>query len=143
MKKMLLGLLFVFTAQSIAIAGTDVPETLEGVKIVNATEVKDLMAKGVPLYDTRIANEYAEAHVKGAISLVYHEKSKKELAYDGSVDKFDDSKLPAEKMIFMCNGHDCWKSYKASKHALSKGKKEIYWFRGGFHDWKEAKLPIE
>lgn len=140
MKKILLSFLFIFSVQLFA---AEVPLTLEGVKIVSASEVKDLMAKGVPLYDTRIANEFAEGHVKGAISLVYSEKSKKVIDYDASVDKFDDSKLPAEKMIFMCNGPECWKSFKASKHALSKGKKEIYWFRAGFNGWKADKLPVE
>lgn len=145
MKKKLLSFMFLFTAQSILTVAfaIDTPESLEGVKVVSAEEAKTLMSKGAKLYDTRIASEYAEEHSKGAISLPYAEKSKKEVAFDASLDKFDDSKLPAENMIFQCNGKDCWKSYKASKWAVGKGKKSVYWFRDGFPGWKAAGFPVE
>ena len=121
----------------------DTPPTLDGVKVVTADEVKDLMSKGVKLFDTRVATEYAEEHIKGAVSVPYGEKSKKEISYDVTSDKFDDTKLPAENMIFQCNGKECWKSYKAAKWALSKGKKSIYWFRGGFPEWKSKNYPTD
>lgn len=123
--------------------GADTPETLDGAKVVTADEVKDLMSKGVKLFDTRVASEYAEEHIKGAVSVPYGEKSKKEVNYDASADKFDDTKLPPEKMIFQCNGKECWKSYKAAHWAIKKGKKEIYWFRGGFPEWKAKGYPTE
>lgn len=121
----------------------DTPEKLDGAKIVSADEVKDLMGKGTKLFDTRVATEYAEEHIKGAISAPYKEKSKKEAAFDASADAFDDSKLPAENMIFQCNGKECWKSYKAAKWAMGKGKKNIFWFRGGFPEWKAKGYPTE
>ncbi len=121
----------------------DTPESLDGAKIVTAEEAKDLMAKGTKLFDTRVATEFAEEHIKGAVSVPYGEKSKKEAGFDAAADKFDDSKLPAENMIFQCNGKECWKSYKAAKWALSKGKKNVYWFRGGFPEWKSKGLPTE
>jgi len=37
---------------------------LQGIKILNAEDVQDLMAKGVPLYDVRIEKEYKEKHIK-------------------------------------------------------------------------------
>lgn len=121
----------------------DTPATLEGATVVKAEEVKDLMSKGVPVFDTRVKAEFAEEHIKGAVSLPYKEKSKKEVGFDTAADEFDDSKLPAEKMIFQCNGPECWKSYKASAWAMKKGKKSVYWFRGGIPEWKTRAFPTE
>jgi rhodanese-related sulfurtransferase len=129
-----------FSTLSLAV---DTPDSLEGAKIVSAKEASDLIGKGAKLFDVRVASEFAEEHIKGATSVPYGEKSKKEIAYDATQDKFDDSKLPAENMIFQCNGQDCWKSYKAAKWALGKGKKNVFWFRGGFPEWKTAGLPVE
>lgn len=132
------SLLFGFSAY-----GIDTPSKLEGTTVVSAKEVQELMAKGTPVFDTRIKAEFAEEHVKSSVSLPYGEKSKKEEKFDASSDSFDDSKLPAENMVFLCNGSDCWKSFKASKWAISKGKKKVYWFRGGFPEWKASGLPVE
>lgn len=125
------------------IQAADTPEKLEGCKVVSATEASDLMGKGAKMVDTRVATEYAEEHIKGAISVPYAEKSKKEEAYDMALDSFDDSKLPASNMIFQCNGKECWKSFKSCKWALKKGKKDVYWFRGGIPEWKTKALATE
>lgn len=133
----------VILALSLQVKAADTPTSLEGCKVVTAEEVQKLMASGAKLFDVRKAAEYAEEHIKGATSLPYDEKSKKEVGYDVSLDKFDDAKLPASKMIFQCNGAECWKSFKSCKWAVSKGKKETYWFRGGIPEWKDKKLPTE
>ena len=121
----------------------DTPDSLNEVKVVSAEETKKLVDSGTPIFDVRVASEFAEEHIKGAVSLPYSEKSKKEVGFDASTDKFDDSKLPAAKMILHCNGKECWKSYKAAVWAHKKGKKEIYWFRDGFPSWKAKGFPIE
>ncbi len=127
------------------IQAADTPETLEGCKVVTAAEVKALMDKGSKLFDVRVATEFAEEHIKGAVSLPYTEKSKKEVGYEKTSDSFDDTKLPASGMIFQCNGKECWKSFKACKWALDPklGKKDLYWFRGGIPEWKAKALPVE
>ncbi len=126
---------------AISARAADTPESHEGITLVDATKAKELKEKGVPIFDVRVANEYAEEHIAGAISLPYKEKSKKEANYDASLDSFDDSKLPAKGMIFQCNGKECWKSFKASLWALKKGKKEVYWLRGGIPEWKAKGYP--
>lgn len=49
----------------------DTPRKLAGVTVVTADEVKKMMAAGVPVIDTRVADEYAESHIKGAKSVPY------------------------------------------------------------------------
>ena len=122
------------------------PAVLQGIKVVTSEDVQDLMGKGVPLYDVRIEREYKEQHIKGALPLAYVEKSKKEVGYDATQDEFKLAETVKDKdapLIFACNGGECWKSYKASVWAQSLGHKNVYWFRGGFPEWKAKNLPME
>jgi rhodanese-related sulfurtransferase len=122
------------------------PETLAGVRVVNAEEVRKLQGSGVPVIDTRVANEFAEEHVKGAKSVPYKEKSAKAADFDAKLDTFDLAKLPADHdapLVFYCNAGECWKSYKASVVAARAGYTRIHWFRGGMPEWKSKKLPTE
>jgi rhodanese-related sulfurtransferase len=122
------------------------PDKLDGVKVVTAEQVQQLQAKGVPVIDTRVAAEYADKTIKGAISVPYKEKSAKSTDFDRKLDSFDLSKLPADKaapLVFFCNSGECWKSYKASVLARDGGYTQIHWYRGGFPDWSEKGLPMQ
>lgn len=124
----------------------ETPASLKGAEIVDAAKAKSLMDGGAKMIDTRVANEYAEAHIKGAVNVPYKEKSAKAADFDVAQDSFDLAKLPADKnaaLIMQCNGAECWKSYKGSSAALKAGYKKVYWFRGGFPEWKAKGLPVE
>lgn len=124
----------------------ETPPTLAGVKVVSAEQARDLGAKGAALVDTRTANEFSEKTVKGAIHVPYGEKSAKAADFDASKDKFDLSKLPADKnapVVFFCNAGTCWKSYKASAVAMQAGYKQVAWFRGGMPEWTAKGLPTQ
>ena len=137
--------LTLFTSISLA-ATVETPTSLKGTELVDATKAKSLMDSGVKIIDTRVAIEFAEAHIKGATNVPYKEKSAKAIDFDASQDSFDVAKLPADKnaaIIMQCNGPECWKSYKASVAAMKAGYKKIYWFRGGFPEWKAKGYPVE
>lgn len=121
------------------------PQLLEKVTVVTAKEAWDLMQKGVPIFDVRVAHEYVEEHIKGAISIPYKEKSKRQTNYNPKLDQFDLSKLPnkLKPIIFYCNAGKCWKSYKASKAAVEAGHTIVYWLQGGIPEWKLKNLPVE
>jgi len=124
----------------------EVPATLNGTELVDATKSKSLMDGGVKLFDLRAASEFAEGHAKGAINVPYKEKSAKAVNFDASQDSFDVTKLPADKstgFIVYCSGLECWKSYKGAIAAIKAGHKKIYWLRGGFPEWKAKGLPTE
>lgn len=130
---------------AVAFAG-DVPPTLAGVTVVTAEQARKLIDGGTPVIDTRVGNEYADAHIKGARNVPYKEKSAKEVGFNARDDQFDLAKLPADRnapVIFYCNGPECWKSYKASKVASEAGWKKVQWLRGGFPEWKSKGLPTE
>lgn len=134
------------TLMSASVLANETPATLAGVKTVTADEVKKLMEAGAPAVDTRVAAEYAEKSIKGAISVPYKEKSPKNVGFDASLDQFDLAKLPANKaapVVFFCNAGECWKSYKASVVAAKAGHTKINWFRGGMPEWTAKGLPTQ
>ncbi|HJW26682.1 MAG TPA: rhodanese-like domain-containing protein [Rhodocyclaceae bacterium] len=127
-------------------AYANTPASLDGTNLVTADKVKALLDGGTAVIDTRVAQEYAEGHIKGAKSVPYKEKSAKAADFDAAQDSFDLGKLPADKnaeIVFYCNGPECWKSYKASKAALKAGYKKVDWFRGGFPEWKSKGFQVE
>ncbi|MBI4998587.1 MAG: PhnD/SsuA/transferrin family substrate-binding protein [Rhodocyclales bacterium] len=122
------------------------PRMLDGAQLVTAQEAKQLMARGVLLYDTRVRTEFVVSRPAGAVSLPYVERSAKETDFDAGKDEFDLSRLPADRnkeVMFSCGGPECWKSYKAAWLAARGGYKRVYWFRGGIKEWSEAGLPID
>ena len=138
---LLVGILISGTAQA-----ADAPETLEGAKLVSADDVMKLQSSGAIVIDSRVASEYAEAHIKGAINVPYRERSNKAIDFDARQDEFNLAKLPANKgaaIVIYCNGPDCWKSFKASTVAIKGGYTSIYWYREGFPNWKSKGLSVE
>ena len=129
-----------------AASASTTPDKLDGVKLVTAEQARDLQAKGAPMIDTRVAAEYSEKTVKGAVSVPYKEKSAKETGFDPKADSFDLGKLPGDKaapVVMFCNAGECWKSYKAAVVARDAGYKQIYWFRGGMPEWSAKGLPTQ
>jgi rhodanese-related sulfurtransferase len=129
----------------VASLGITTPDSLKGVTRVSAEEVLELAKQGVTLIDTRSQKEYDNEHVRGAVLASYVEKSLKETDFDASKDDFSALKAIAKEkpVLFLCNGPECWKSYKASKTAAVNGYTKIYWFRGGMPEWREKHLPVE
>jgi len=121
------------------------PRSLAGVTIVSAEEAAEMMKKGIPLYDTRVEEEYRENHIKGVRWLPYGEKSAKEVGFDAGKDHFDIGRITDKNapVIFSCNGPECWKSYKSCVAALKAGFTHVYWMRGGFPEWASKGYSIE
>jgi len=129
----------------VAALGHFTPAQLPGATRVGAKEVDELLQRGVTFVDVRTEKEFKERRVKGAVLIPYVEKSLKDVAFDPAADTFAglDKLDPAKPVIFACNGAECWKSYKASKVAVAKGFKNVYWFRGGLPEWVSQGLAVE
>ena len=141
----------------VASLGIATPAALAGVKLVSADEVAALLGqllsqpvapspgRQVVVVDTRSAKEFASEHIKGAVSLPYLERSLKEVDFDASKDDFTAlaQRAKTDLLVFLCNGPECWKSYKASKFALAAGYANVAWFRGGMPEWRARQMPVE
>ncbi|MEP6557835.1 MAG: rhodanese-like domain-containing protein [Burkholderiales bacterium] len=121
------------------------PRLLPGAKVLDAAGVAALAKQGARIIDTRTAAEFKEGHIDGSTLVPYVEKSSKDADFDASLDKFDIDKLGEDRnaaLVFACNGAECWKSFKASHAAIKAGYQAVYWFRGGFPEWRSAGLKV-
>lgn len=128
-----------------AYAAEETPMSISGGTMVDAAKAKALHDKGALFVDARVAAEYAEKHIKGAVNVVFKEVHKKVAKLDPK-DEFDMSKLPADKskaMVFYCNGSPCWRGYKAADAAIKGGYKNVNWFRDGLPAWEAKSYPTE
>ena len=112
------------------------PETVPGSTRVNAEEVIDLVEKVTDLViiDARIALDRKQGFIEGSHSLPDVETTCITLA----------KLAPGKKrpVLFYCNGVKCGRSAKAIATAQSCGYATIYWFRGGFEEWKAKAYPF-
>jgi rhodanese-related sulfurtransferase len=129
----------------VASLGIFTPEELQGVRRVNAREALELAQRGAKLVDVRTEREYKARHPRNAVSAPYGEKSLKEPDFDATVDSFAglNKFTKNDPLVFLCNGPECWKSYKASKWARNAGYTNVYWLRGGMPEWTTLGLPTE
>lgn len=133
-----------FSAQA-ALAAEELPQSIPGGTMVDAAKTKEIQSKGGVVVDARVAAEYAEKHIAGAINVTYKETHPK-VSKVAAEDTFDMAKLPADKakpLVFFCNGSPCWRGYKAAAAAIKAGYKHVYWFRDGMPAWEAAKYPTE
>ena len=132
-------------AASPARAAEDTPNSIPGGTFVNVDQAKAQFDKGAVFVDARVAAEYAEKHIKGALNVPFKEEFPK-VAKTGPGDKIDLGKLPGDKnkpLVFYCNGSPCWKGYKAADQAIKAGHKKVSWFRDGMPAWEGKGLPTE
>lgn len=142
----ILAVAALFTCSAtVALAAEETPMSIPGGTMVDVAKAKAMHDKGAVFVDARVAQEYAEKHIKGAISVVYKETHKKVAKLDPA-DSFDLSKLPADKakaMVFYCNGSPCWRGYKGAAAAIKAGYKNVAWFRDGLPAWEAKGYPTE
>ncbi|MCE5299694.1 MAG: rhodanese-like domain-containing protein [Spirochaetia bacterium] len=85
--------------------------------------------------DARGANEYAEAHIKGAINIPVN-TTKEEL------DKMA-GQLKGKVLITYCHGIGCHLSDKTAYMLFDNGYKKVAIFFGGWPKWNEHNGPID
>ena len=111
------------------------PENIQDVKIVSAEEVIDLIlaSPNLIVIDSRKKTEYQKGHIEGAINIL-NTRLKREDLERISPDK-------SREILFYCNGTRCLRSTDSIKKAKSWGYSNLIWFRGGWKEWTEKRLP--
>jgi rhodanese-related sulfurtransferase len=107
-----------------------VPEHIAGVKTLTAEDVVELAMKidDLIIVDARIAADRKHGYIEDSVSLP---DIKTSCAALGKIIPSKNS--PA---LFYCNGIKCGRSVVAIKIATSCGYTNMYWFKGGFEEWK-------
>lgn len=111
------------------------PDKIPGTKKVVAEDIFELVEKipNLLIIDARIRMDRKQGYIEGSVSLPDLETNCKSLAKE----------IPDKHtaVLFYCNGVKCGRSVKSSRKALKCGYDNIYWFRGGFEEWKQKGFP--
>jgi rhodanese-related sulfurtransferase len=112
------------------------PVFIEGATSLSAEEVVQLILTEPRLVviDSRKEEEYAKGHIEGAISLLDTDMDEEALATT-----VNGKETP---LLFYCNGIRCLRSSNATQKALEWGYSNLYWFRGGWLEWQDKRLPM-
>lgn len=112
------------------------PESLTGTTRVDAEGVINIVNNITDLVvvDARITSDRKQGYIEGSVSLPDLDTTCATLA-----------KIVPRKStptLFYCNGVKCGRSVKSIQVAQSCGYEKIYWFRGGFEEWKSKGYPF-
>ncbi len=84
----------------------------------------------VIIVDVRSSYEYETLHINGALNIALVSKN--------FTDKVRALPTEDKDIVFYCNGHTCYKSYKAVLKARNAGVKNVYTYDAGIFDWANA-----
>ncbi len=131
---LLLLIFFVLCPATLAMARTP-PPVPSAVQVVDAEGLIRLAEESEKLLviDSRIRSDRLQGYIEGAISLPDTKTSCLSLA-EVTTDL-------AQPLLFYCNGIACDRSAKAVIVAHQCGFTRLYWFRGGFKEWKSKRYP--
>lgn len=112
------------------------PESIQGVAIVTAEEVIELILTNPDLIviDSRKKTEYLKGHIEGAHNILNTRITREVLA------RLSPDKSTA--ILFYCNGTRCLRSSDSIIKAKSWGYSHLIWFRGGWKEWSDKRLPV-
>ncbi len=116
------------------VADSQVSE-ISGVQNLDAESLIELAHASPELVviDSRVSDDRKLGYIEDSISLPDELTSCKTL-----------NKITSDKtrmLAFYCNGIKCGRSMKAIKIAQKCGYKYLYWFKGGFQEWRLKDYP--
>jgi rhodanese-related sulfurtransferase len=112
------------------------PEDISGVRIVSAEQAIELILASPDLLviDSRKKTEYLKGHIEGAVNILNTRLQREDL------ERLSPDKL--KEILFYCNGTRCLRSSDSIKKAKSWGYTNLIWFRGGWKEWTDKRLPV-
>ena len=112
------------------------PEAIEGVRTVSAEQVIDLILANPDLLviDSRKKTEYLKGHIEGAVNILNTRLTRE------SLERIAPDK--SREILFYCNGTRCLRSSDSINKARGWGYTNLIWFRGGWKEWTEKRLPV-
>ncbi len=112
------------------------PDNIKGSTKIDAEALIKLAQNhdNLVIIDSRIKSDRRQGFIAGSVSLPDTDTNCVTL-----LPVIDNKASPA---VFYCNGPKCRRSDRAVSTAAECGYKKLYWFRGGFEEWKEKNYLI-
>jgi len=112
------------------------PQSIQNVTVVSAEQVIEniLTNPDLLIIDSRKKSEYMKGHIEGAVNILNTRLKQSDL-----------ERLSPDKtktILFYCNGTRCLRSSDSINKAKRWGYKKLIWFRGGWKEWTEKRLPV-
>ena len=121
------GLLFVNLVQ----ASDEFPGRAIYPKVnIMETEQLNRLFGEVIIIDVRSSFEYETLHINNALNIPLNSKR--------FVDDVESLLADNKPIVFYCNGHTCYKSYKAANKIRKANDSNIYAYDAGIFDWAKA-----
>jgi rhodanese-related sulfurtransferase len=129
-------LALVWPGAALSAGKTAVPASIPGVVTVSAEALIELAEREPKLVviDSRVTSDRHHGYIQGSVSLPDADTA---CATLGDVVPSHDTPT-----LFYCNGVKCGRSVIAVKIAKGCGYRKLYWFRGGFEEWKQKGYPF-
>ncbi len=103
-------------------------------KTIKKDELKEKIEnEDITLIEVLSEKEFNKEHIKGAIHIPL-----KKIATEAKK-RFQKE----DEIIVYCSDYDCTASPTAAKKLTDMGFKNVYDYKGGKKEWKEAGLPME
>jgi rhodanese-related sulfurtransferase len=112
------------------------PDSIPGAVIISAEQVAELILSKPDLFiiDSRQKSEFTKGHIEGAVNLLNTEMQREDLEI-----LIPDKSTP---ILFYCNGERCLRSSDAIRKTLDWGYRNLFWFRGGWKEWTDKRMPV-
>ena len=104
-------------------------------KAITLDQAFKLFKQGIVFIDARESEEYAEDHIKNAVSIPFYE-------YEDNAFKLNSIKKD-QPIVVYCAGTDCDLSILLGDQLFEIGYKKTYILFGGWSEWLDAKYPTE
>jgi rhodanese-related sulfurtransferase len=112
-----------------------IPDVTGPLKLEIATLKRLYDANAALVVDAREVAEYAEGHIRGAVSLPYNDA----MAEPERVKKLDPAGRP---IVIYCSGGDCELSMDLARVLIEAGKRRVLVYEGGYPEWQSAGYEI-
>lgn len=99
------------------------------VKVYETEQLKNNFDQ-VVIVDVRSKYEFDTLHINSAINIPLNDR--------GFSKRVEALQAGPKPIVFYCNGHSCYKSYKACVAALDAGINNIFAYDSGVFDWARA-----
>lgn len=113
-----------------------VPDLDQPIEVKLANVKKFFDAGAAVIVDAREAPEYAEGHIRGALSVPFDDVAAKPAL-------LEPFKKLGRPIILYCSGGDCELSKDLARNMLAEGIRKVLVFTDGFPAWKAAGYPVE
>lgn len=116
-------------------------ELASRLKEENPHLTQDLPPRGLILLDLREARDFAIGHLPGAHGLPFDR-----MPEEGFAKRMEEGWSGADRatipLVLYCYGPDCIRSRDAGARAARLGFRNVFWFRGGVREWRDAGYPL-